>query len=171
MSGSGTVRAGDGEERAEGAKEATAVDLRLGRHALATKTTATALGVGAGPSIRSLGLWLLRTGRFFLFKGRKSGPRVGFGPMNYLCVMFDRIRSHFYEVGDSLSKRSGVDDASFFYGRERGLHIVIFGLYQSVMVSESILPMILWRASEITKPTLALLVTARMERTADKTVS
>lgn len=129
MSGSGTVRAGDGEERAEGAKEATAVDLRLGRHALATKTTATALGVGAGPSIRSLGLWLLRTGRFFLFRGRKSGPRVGFGPMNYLCVMFDRIRSHFYEVGDSLSKRSGVDDASFFYGREKGLHIVILGLY------------------------------------------
>lgn len=41
----------------------------------------------------------------------------------------------------------------------------------SVMVSESILPMILWMASEITKPTLALLGTARMERTADKTVS
>ena len=41
----------------------------------------------------------------------------------------------------------------------------------SAMVSESILPMILWMASEITKPTLALLGTTRMERTADKTVS
>ena len=119
MSGSGTVRAGDGEERAEGAKEATAVDLRLGRHALTTKTTATPFGVSAGPSIRSLGLWLLRTGRFFLFGGGVSSLRIGFGPMNYLCVMFDRIRSHFYEVGDSLSKRSGIDDPGFFYGREK----------------------------------------------------
>lgn len=119
MSGSETVGARDGEERAEDTEEATAVDLRLGRHALATKTTATALGVSAGPSIRSLGLWLLRTGRFFLFGGGISSLRIGFGPMNYLCVMFNRIGAPFYEVGDSLSKRSGVDDPGFFYGREK----------------------------------------------------
>lgn len=91
------------------------------------KTTATPLRVGAGASMRSLGL--LRTGRLFLFGGRKSGPRVGFGPMNYLCVMFDRIGVFFYEVGDSLSKRSGVDDRGFFYGREKRLHIVGLGFY------------------------------------------
>ena len=91
--------------------------------------------------------------------------------MNYLCVMFDRIGSRFYEVGDSLSKRSGVDDPGFFYGREKRLHIVSLGFYRVGNGLGIILPMILWRASEITKPTLALLVTARMERTADKTVS
>lgn len=49
--------------------------------------------------------------------------------MNYLRVLFDRIGSRFYEVGDSLSKRSNIDDAGFFYGREKRLHIVILGFY------------------------------------------
>ena len=49
--------------------------------------------------------------------------------MNYLCVMFDQIGAFFYDVEDPLSKRSGVDDPGFFYGREKRLHIVGLGFY------------------------------------------
>lgn len=43
--------------------------------------------------------------------------------------MFDQIGAFFYEVKYPLSKRSGVDDAGFFYGREKRLHIVSLGFY------------------------------------------
>ena len=129
VNGCGTVRTRDGEECAEGAEEATTVESGHGGRALATKTTTTPLGVAVGPSIRSLGLCWVRTVRFLLFGGDISGPRVGFGPMNYLCVMFDQIGAFFYEVEDSLSKRSGVDDPGFFYGREKRLYIVSLGFY------------------------------------------
>ena len=84
VNGCETVRARDGEERAEGAEEATMVESGHGGRALATKATATPLGVAGGPSIRSFGLCWVRTVRFLLFGGDISGPRAGFGPMNYI---------------------------------------------------------------------------------------